>query len=331
MIRINIPGFKTSDPGGPRWGDAQIIDDGKNYLVIDGYCEIGTTRLVNRLKKLNIKSPYLFISHPHWDHYKGIRTIINDKWFLVAGLFCQDLDSIGDVSGDVRSEKATLRTIIKEAKARGIPVKYLKNGDHLKFGEIEFDVFQQTEKYNGNSDAYLNDGSLCFWFPNLLYWTSGDGPDQIGTMCERHGCKPGMIKIPHHGNACPRTQAQKLWALGTRYCWDNDVSTKLTDFLQTGREDCLAVGMKYFSCIGDLNMVACNGRMYIYKGGQAISYKCPYNGKSTLKSANLTIVKKVLGGSLGTGEARTTNLLDAGFYPLGVQKQVNEIVKLVKG
>jgi hypothetical protein len=109
------------------------------------------------------------------------------------------------------------------------------------------------------------------------------------------------------------------------------VSTKLTDFLQTGREDCLAVGMKYFNCIGDLNMVACNGRMYIYKGGQAISYKCPYNGKSTLKSANLAIVRKVLAGNLGTGEARTTNLLDAGYYPLGVQKQVNEIVKLVKG
>ena len=231
----------------------------------------------------------------------------------------------------MRSEKATLRTIIKEAKSRGIPVKYLKNGDRLKFGEIEFDVYQQTEKYNGNSDAYLNDGSLCFWFPSLLYWTSGDGPDQIGTMCERHGCKPGIIKIPHHGNACPRTQAQKLWALGTRYCWDNDVSTKLTDFLQTGREDCLAVGMRYFNCIGDLNMVACNGRMYIYKGGQAISYQCPYNGKSTLKSANLTAVMSVLKGVYGTGEARTTALLDAGYYPIGVQKQVNEIVKLVKG
>jgi hypothetical protein len=89
--------------------------------------------------------------------------------------------------------------------------------------------------------------------------------------------------------------------------------------------------MKYFNCIGDLNFVACNGRMYIYKSGQAISYKCPYNGKSTLKSANLTAVMSVLKGAYGTGEARTTALLDAGYYPIGVQNKVNEIVKLVKG
>lgn len=44
MIRICIPGFQNSDSGGPRWGDAQIIDDGKNYEVIDGYCGVGATR-----------------------------------------------------------------------------------------------------------------------------------------------------------------------------------------------------------------------------------------------------------------------------------------------
>ena len=32
MIRICIPGFHDNDTGGPRWGDAQIIDDGKPTL-----------------------------------------------------------------------------------------------------------------------------------------------------------------------------------------------------------------------------------------------------------------------------------------------------------
>ena len=57
MIRLHVPGFYNSDKGGPRWGDAQIIDDGKNFEVIDGYCGNGTTRLISRLKDRKIKSP----------------------------------------------------------------------------------------------------------------------------------------------------------------------------------------------------------------------------------------------------------------------------------
>ena len=78
MIRFNIIGFNKTDKGAPRWGDCTIIDDGMNHLVIDGYCGIGTTRLISRLKKLKVKDPVLFISHAHHDHYYGIRKIIND-------------------------------------------------------------------------------------------------------------------------------------------------------------------------------------------------------------------------------------------------------------
>ena len=331
MIRINIPGFTASDSGGPRWGDAQIIDDGKNYEVIDGYCGAGTSHLISHLKARGIKSPYLHISHAHYDHYYGIRQIIRDSYFKPKALYCYDPSFLGDVSSDVKSEKSTLRSIISEAKSKGIQVVYLKDGDRLVHGEIRINVFLEKPKWTGNSDAYINDGSLCYWFPDLLFFTTGDGPDDIAETCKRKGIKPVLIKIPHHGNACPRTPSTWLKKNGCIYCWDNDYSTKITDFLQTGREDCIAVGMKYFNCHGDINLIACNGTMYIYKDGSYWSYKVPYKGKSTLKSADLGIVKAVLKGDLKAGNDRVTNLLNRGYYPSGVQKQVDEIYKLVKG
>lgn len=331
MIRINIPGFYDSDTGGPRWGDAQIIDDGKRYLVIDGYCDIGATRLIKRLKACKIKSPYLAISHAHWDHYCGIREIINDSYFTPKTLYCQNPDSIGDVCTSVRNEKATLRKIIAEAKSRGIAIKYLKNGSHVKLGDIDFYVYQKTESYTGNSDAYLNDGSLCFWFKSIGYWTSGDGPQEIYDMCKSVGAKPVLIKIPHHGNNCPRTQARGLKSLGTLYCWDNDYSTKITDFLQTGREDCIGVGMKYFSCHGDLNIIAQGSYVSIYKDYKVTRYKCTYKGKTTLKQPTLAVVEGVLRGTYGNNNTRITNLIDAGYYPIAVQNKVNELIKLIKG
>ena len=333
MIRLHIPGLYDFDfsGGNTRLGDSQIIDDGKNFEVIDGYCSKGTTHLISYLKTRSIKTPYLHISHAHWDHYDGIRKIIKDNYFKPKALYCYDPAFLSDVSDNVKNEKAVLRSIISEAMTRDIPVIYLKNGDKIVHGEIRINVFLEKPKWTGNSDAYINDGSLCYWFPDLLYFTTGDGPDDIAKMCEREKIKPVLIKIPHHGNACSRTPATWLKNHGCLYCWDNDYSTKITDFLQTGREDCIAVKMKYFSCHGDINMIACNGTMYIYKDNSYYAYKVPYKGKSTLKSADLGIVKAVLKDNLGAGNNRITNLLNKGYYPSGVQRQVNEIIKLVKG
>ena len=56
MIRIYIPGFTSADneKEGPRFGDGTVFV--AEYVdVIDGYCGIGTTRLIKFLKDRNYK------------------------------------------------------------------------------------------------------------------------------------------------------------------------------------------------------------------------------------------------------------------------------------
>ena len=329
MIRINIPGFFDSDKGGPRWGDAQIIDDGTNFEVIDGYCGIGTTRLINRLKARKIKTPYLHISHAHYDHYYGIRQIIRDSYFKPKALYCYDPNTLGDVSEDVKSNKSTLKSIVSEAKAKGIPVIYLKNGDKITHGDIKIVVYRDTSvTFKGNSDAYVNDGSLCYWFPDLKYLTTGDA----GLDCaKKYGLKPVFIKIGHHGNDCVRVMATWLKNNGCLFCWDNDYNVKLTDFLMTGREDCLAVGMTYFSCHGDINILAYGGKVVIYKDGKVYQYKCDYKGAATLSYASVTVIENTIEGKYGTNNERVTNLLNAWYWPSNVQNHINKLYKLIKG
>ena len=337
MIRINIPGFLSST-GGPRWGDCTIIDDGKHTVVIDGYCSQGKDLARKRLKKLGVKDPILCISHAHGDHEDGIYVIIKDTYFAPKVLYCYDPESLssGLSNSEVKSDYNYLKTIIKAAKDRGIPVKYLKHGDHIVHGDIDFYVYREQPNYTNKSDdphgwSFVNDGSLCFWFPTLLYWTSGDGPDSMYEMCKKVGAKPVWFKIPHHGNNCNRTQANGLKAMGAVYCWDNDYSTGNTTFLATGRKRCKEAGIKFFGIHGDINAVAYGGKMTIYKGGKYYSYTCPYNGASTLKNANLTVVEDVLGKKYGNDEARVTALLDAGFYPNNVQSHINKLISLLKG
>lgn len=331
MIRLHIIGLCASDVSKqtPRCGDAQIIDDGTNYEVIDGYCGKGANRLISALKKRKIYSPYLHITHAHYDHYYGIRAIIRDKAFAPKALYCYDPDSLRDVSKDVKDNKKALLNVINEAKARKIPVVYLKNGSIIEHGDINIVVYRnQPSKFSGNSDAYVNDGSLCYWFPGIAYLTTGDAGLDVA---KQHGHKPKFIKLGHHGNNCVRVISRWLKDHGCKYCWDNDYSTSLTDFLMTGREDALAVGMTYFSVHGDINAIFRGGKAIIYKNGKAYSYLCDYVGKNTLNAATPYVCRKVLRGSYGKADVRTTNLLNLGYSPTSVQNKVNQIVEIANG
>lgn len=340
MIRLHVPGF-LSGKGGPRWGDAQIIDDGKRYLVIDGYCGEGTSILVSALKERKIKTPYLFITHPHYDHYYGIRQIIRAKddkgnWvFTPKKLFVPDPESYKDVSSEVKGNKQALRNVIAEAKARGIPVSYLRNEQKLTIGEIKMVVYQDTVVgYNGNSEGYVNDRSLAFWFPELLYFSPGDA----GMWAvEKYNLRPKWVKGGHHGNRMdgatlkPSQMAPRMKKNGCFFYWDNDYSTSLTDFLMTGREDAQNAGMEIISIHGDINAIWQNGYCSIYKDYKVRRYKCAYKGKTTLRQPDLDMVMDVLRGKYGSDNARISKLINAGFYPISGQEKVNEIVKLVKG
>lgn len=336
MIRLQAVGLYASDfgSGETRLGDATIIDDGKNFEVIDGYCGKGADRLISVLKTRNIRTPFLHDSHFHWDHYNGIRRIINDTWFKPRALYCQNPDSITAYNSSIKGDIDAARTIIKEAKARKIPVIYLKNGDRIVHGEIKFTVYRDNPKWTGNNEAYLNDGSLCYWFPELSYLTTGDA----GMWCaQRYNLPVKFHKGGHHGNdesgenKKPSEMTRWMKNNGCLYYWDNDYSTKLTDFLMTGREDAQNAGMKCFDIHGDINAIFFRKRAVIYKHGKIYRYDCTFNGAPALADPNLENVKMVLSGKAGNDDARTTYLLNHKMNPNLIQKEINELYKLIKG
>ena len=284
MINLKVVGLYASDFSGgeTRLGDAQIIYDGQNYDVIDGNCGKGATRLISALKSMGIKNPYLHISHPHWDHRDGIRKIIADSYFKPRALYCQNPDSITAHNSEIKSDINALRTVINEARAKDIPVIYLNNGQQIVHGEIKFTVYRDFPKYTGNSDAYLNDGSLCYWFPEIRYLTTGDA----GMWCaNRYNLHPVFVKGGHHGNDMsgdglkPSQMCPWLKKHGCLYYWDNDFSTKLTGFLMTGREDAANAGMTILDIHGDIVATFGAGKATIYHGGKSYSFQVPYNGK----------------------------------------------------
>ena len=69
----------------------------------------------------------------------------------------------------------------------------------------------------------------------------------------------------------------------------------------------------------------------IYKNGKIYRHACSYSGKAALRGHNADVVRKVINGSYGSGDARTTRLLDASYNPGLVQKNVNQVISIAKG
>ena len=284
MISIKALGMYATDfsGGNTRNGDTQIVTDGEYYDVIDGGCDRYATRLITYLKTNNIRDPYLHASHPHYDHIDGINKILSDPWFTPRALYCQDPDSITAHNSSIRSDINALRDIIAKAKKKEIPVIFLGNEDKIEHGEIKITVYRQYPKYSGNSDAYLNDGSLCYWFPEQRYLTTGDA----SMWCAyKYKLDPLIVKGGHHGNDMsadgylkPSEMCQWLYKHGCRYYWDNDFSTKLTNFLMTGREDAINAKMIILNIHGDIDMTFARGKVTITHAGKTYTDAVPYNG-----------------------------------------------------
>lgn len=319
MISIKALGMYSSDFSGgwTRNGDTQIVTDGTYYDVIDGGCDRYATRLITSLKTRNVRNPYLHISHCHYDHRDGIDKILSDPWFTPRGLCCQDPDSITAHNGEIRSDINALRNIIAKAKEKKIPVIFLGNEDNIEHGEIKITVYRQYPKYTGNSDAYLNDGSLCYWFAALRYLTTGDA----SMWCAyKYNLNPLIVKGGHHGNDMsadgylkPSQMCPWLYKHGCLYYWDNDFSTRLTDFLMTGREDAINAGMTFIDIHGDIDMTFAEGKVTISHGGQTYTHNVPYQGemlKSTWEKGTKGMWYKHPDGSWATGWA----LIDKKWY-----------------
>lgn len=338
MIRRHIIGFNGSDPGGPRWGSCVIFSDEKETVVIDGYTGAGKTKLIKRLKKIGCRSPWLYLTHAHGDHYDGLKAILNDPYFKPKGFRCYDPASIkagADRNSEIREDYNALLDIIAICKRRGVPVKYVHSSDSYVHGEIKFKVYREQPAFHGNTKdphgwSYLNDGSLVFWFHELGTIVDGDGPEMIGEFCHKRGIHAKDFQIPHHGNNCNAGRAKLMKQLGAVYCWDDSYDSG-TEFLHYGRQRCIEAGIKHYGIHGDINTIYFGGRAVIYKGSSIFRYACSYKGKAALKMHTVDVTRRVIRGSYGSSDTRTTNLLDEGYNPGLVQKSVNSVINTAKG
>ena len=272
-----------------RRGDAQIIyDDNLNAIVIDGGEEFICDQLISFCKSHGIKHVTYILSHWHPDHDRGLKLFLESS-IIVDLIYCpppadlkksKDSDAVGDYS------RAQSRLALANKYNKKIIYPPADQYMVIKVGEIECRIWRRSVKPSENVDYQVNNTSLCCYFPQFHYVTTGDTINAFDAFLQTKPGKIVIFKIPHHGNACTTKPCELLKAAGAKICWYNHaeaagVGIGGDSFSQWGAKYCKNHGFICLRPFHEISMTVANQKLSIRQNGSLWQYDVPYTGKVT--------------------------------------------------
>ena len=268
-----------------RRGDCQVIhDDNHNAIIIDGGEDDICNKAISYCKSHGITHITYILSHWHYDHDRGMKLLL-DSSLIVDRIYCpppSDLTKLRD--SDARDDYSRASQRIAQATNLHKPITYPPADKYLdiKVGSIACRIWRRSVRPSENVDYQVNNTSLCCYFPDLYYATTGDTINAFDTFL---ATKPGPItvfKIPHHGNACTNNPCNLLKNAGAKICWYNHaeaygVGIGGDSFSKWGAGYC----KNHFICLRpfyDISMTAAGKKLTITQNGSRWSYDIPYTG-----------------------------------------------------
>ena len=189
-------------------GDAHLIQikGGKTILIDAGHAEPAKNKLVSFIRNKKISTiDSIFISHPHLDHYGGVKSIIDEEikvekiyFNIPSKKICNKEISWGCNYDDI------LKTI-KKLQENGVEVKTAFPNQSFDLGnDVTLNILYAFDGINtpvGETD--VNDLSLIMMldYSGFKFLFTGDLNQKIGHYLSTvsKDLTATVIKVPHHG------------------------------------------------------------------------------------------------------------------------------------
>lgn len=185
-------------------GDCILIEDNKNYVLIDGGEDIYSSQVLDYLEERGIDHINTIIfTHTHKDHTDGLYSILNTEDIQVDNVIGVKLPPpslVREKPEDYIKHKLSYDLMVSSIYNRSLDIKYPVENEILEVGDsatLRFINTNVEKPYNKK----LNDMSLCIEYVNgrdKILLTS----DIISATEKRILAKLGevdVIKVPHHG------------------------------------------------------------------------------------------------------------------------------------
>ena len=288
--RITLPAGKTDY----RMGDGIAMICSGQVMLVDGF-QGGqpTDGLRSWLASKGVKDiDIAVLTHPHWDHYNGLLQIEADGRFHIKLLYMYDpltLQHGCDGSANGRAVKEDMDNaykFIRKMQAYGTRVLWIDKGATISFGDIHWKVFREqplsfTEEDDGNAYAFVNNGSLCLYSPEIEMILPGDGPDDQERMMDYFNGEVSIVDVTHHLNAWTLHNAKALkrrkCVLAFGSCVEKN-GPGTSEWTKYGGGRIKEQGIPVWGQGADIYIHAEHGRITARQGDKMISKAVPYQG-----------------------------------------------------
>lgn len=192
MINVN---------SGTLQGDAHLLVIDNIVVMIDsGYASEARSHLVPYLRRLGIRQvDHFFVSHPHFDHYEGLKEIINDG-VRIENLYYKVPDP---TVSDPFYDATHFASHMSFAKSNGAKIHHPTTGFRLDLPNGSYiDLIHAQEGNLPNKPVDVNDLSLIMRW-RIDAWTvlfTGDLNQTVGQwLADNRDVSADVLKVPHHG------------------------------------------------------------------------------------------------------------------------------------
>lgn len=227
-------------------------------------------------------------THAHPDHLGGIFRMLEDKRITVKNLWVYlpaSLKLAGDGTKNGKSvadDKAYLTKLIKQAKAAGAKIHYVKTGTVIKCGDIELEAYRDqptkwSEYDTGEGWAYVNDGSICLYSRQAYYIMAGDAC--AAEFVEAYDLYVRGGEVGHHGNNGTKSKAvifDKHGCIFAIQCNNEAGEPGSCGFTRYGSGRMREQGIKVWQLDADITITIRGGKATAIQGTKTVSWSVPF-------------------------------------------------------
>ena len=289
--KFTLPSGKSD----ARHGDGLAMICNGQAMLVDGF-EGGepTKRMITWLKTNGVKTiDVAVLTHYHYDHYNGLLQVEADPDLHIDLVYCYDprtlLHGVDNSSNgrSVKEDIANAYAWIRKMQSYGTRVKWMDRGDVLKFGDITWRIYRDQPKVftdldDGNAYAFVNDGSLILWSPEIELLLGGDGPNDLESAIRWFGAKVSGYDVSHHGNNCSQHNALALKSAGCVVAWQSCIERSgagTTGWTEYGSRRVKQQGVPVWQQDQDIIITAGAGKITFTQGSKSIAKDIPYHGE----------------------------------------------------